>query len=509
MKTRLFFIICTVLLQLGNIYITQTSGAERIYGTPHSARDAKPDNKTQGEMIRYTCKIIGGNSRVIFQEKRNGSGQWLTVPDDQLNKTKDKLNVELVELKFKADFNRYNGSSFRCLVNESPTYPEPLQFDLIVVKRTDHAGSNQIPTIETTTLGVRRLVITENDGSKVKTDPTNRLKLDHTDWTMTIVYIACGVIGFLLIIISIVVIVIVIIICRRRRPIGEGRVETTTLTTTPQQQLEMLDEVYDELYDDIDSDSDSNKLHTSNQKTTTDPYIDMEAGKGKDTAPYIDMEAGKGKDTAPYIDMEAGKGKDTAPYMDMEAGKGKDTAPYIDMEAGKGKDTTPYMDMGPGIEADTYMSTEGAIRTDTTPSAGGDTDQYMNPEALETKYLQLTGDTDEPLADDVYSYATVEYKAPYMDMRPGIDEDTYTNTEGALGKDTTPYMDMGPGIEADTYMSTEGAIRTDTTPSAGGDTDQYMNPEALETKYLQLTGDTDEPLADDVYSYATVEYTCD
>ncbi|XP_074658339.1 uncharacterized protein LOC141911251 [Tubulanus polymorphus] len=137
MKTRLFFIICTVLLQLGNLYITQTSGAETIYRTPHSARDAKPDNKTQGETIRYTCKIIGGNSTVSFQEKRNGSEQWETVPDDQLNRTKDKQNVELVELKFQADFKLHNGSSFRCLVNESPTDPEPIQFDLIVVKRTE------------------------------------------------------------------------------------------------------------------------------------------------------------------------------------------------------------------------------------------------------------------------------------------------------------------------------------------------------------------------------------
>ncbi|XP_074658331.1 uncharacterized protein LOC141911244 [Tubulanus polymorphus] len=111
--------------------------SKTIYRTPHSARDAKPDNKMQGETIRYTCKIIGGNSKVSFQEKRKGSEQWLTVPDDQLRRTNDKQNhVELVELRFRADFKLHNGSSFRCLINESPTDPEPNQFDLIVVKRT-------------------------------------------------------------------------------------------------------------------------------------------------------------------------------------------------------------------------------------------------------------------------------------------------------------------------------------------------------------------------------------
>ncbi|XP_074658180.1 uncharacterized protein LOC141911117 [Tubulanus polymorphus] len=462
MKTRLFFIICTVLLQLGNLYNTQTSGAEIIYGTPHSARDAKPDNKTQGETIRYTCKIIGRNSTVSFQEKRNGSEQWLTVPDDQLNKTKDKQNVELVELKFQADFKRHNGSSFRCLVNESPTDPEPIQFDLIVVKRTeiipmpdlkgnpdsktqgeivnytckivgnfnatltfqekrraseqwetipddklhraskknvhyvvlkfqadfklhngtsfrclvkesptdrepiqfdlivlvnrtDDSSSTQIPTTETTTFGVRLVTTEEKFRSKNKTDPTVQPTLGQTDrtthdWTMTIVYIISGVIGFLLIIV-----IIVVIVCRRRRLSSGDRVDTTPESTTPQQQVEMVYGVNDELNDVIDSGNETDIPHTSNQKVTTDPCVDTEATNNK----------------------------------------------Y----------TTPYMDMG----------------------AGGDThrDQFSNPEPFVT-YHQLTEDTGEPVKDDIqhYSYASVEYTHDQFPLRAAtgqtVTDCTYT-----------------------------------------------------------------------------------
>ncbi|XP_074652020.1 uncharacterized protein LOC141906643 [Tubulanus polymorphus] len=388
-KTSLFLIICTVLL-LGNLYIAQTSGANTneiiIHSMPVPDPDGGPDIKNEEEMIEYTCitTSVGNSSTVIFQQKRRGSEQWKTIPDEKLNRTQDLKNINSVKLEFKADFTLHNGTTFRCLIKENQTDPEPIQFDLIVVHRTDRrSGLNQIPTTEITTSRVRLVTAV---GSKIyKTghidqtvlDDNDRTTSDRTtsDWTMMIVSIACGILGFLLFIVIIVVIIIVIVILRRRVLFGEGRVDTTT----PQRQTEMVYEVYDELYDDIDSVTETDKLHTSDQKVTTDPYANIEAGNGKDTARYMDMTARKGKDTTSYINMEAGKGKDPTPYLDIEDGD-TDTTPYMDMEAGKGKDTLARcIDM----------------------EAGEDTDRYMN--------LQ-TEDTDEPVKHDnqLYSNATVE-----------------------------------------------------------------------------------------------------
>ncbi|XP_074653785.1 uncharacterized protein LOC141907918 isoform X1 [Tubulanus polymorphus] len=368
MNTRSFLIIYTILLQLGNLNSAETSGNKThnsmIY--PKPVPDGKPDIKREGQTIEYICKTRVKYPTVIFQQKRRDSEQWETIPDELLRITRNVKHITSASLEFKADFKLHNGTTFRCLVlKEGQTDFDYLQFDLIVVHRTD---LNQIPATEISKSGVR-LLTAENVASKNKTG------LDHKpDWTMMIIYIACGAIGFLLVI----VIIVVIVICRRRLLPGEGRVEVAT----PQ----VLD-VYDELYDDIDSVTVTDKLHTSDQKVTTDPYANIETGNDKDTTPYMDMAAAKGKDTPSYIDMEAGKGKDTTPYMDMGPGIEEDT--YRSTETGKDKHTTPYMNTGAEKRKDRHS--------------------YVNTEAGKARHLKK--DTDEPVKDDVelYSYATVQY----------------------------------------------------------------------------------------------------
>ncbi|XP_074652594.1 uncharacterized protein LOC141906978 isoform X1 [Tubulanus polymorphus] len=138
-RTSLFLIICTVLFLLGNLYITETSGAIIIHSMPVPDPDGGPDIKKEEELIEYTCitTSVGNSSTVIFQQKRRGSEQWETIPDEKLNRTQDLKNVNSVKLEFKADFTLHNGTTFRCLIKENQTDPEPIQFDLIVVHRSD------------------------------------------------------------------------------------------------------------------------------------------------------------------------------------------------------------------------------------------------------------------------------------------------------------------------------------------------------------------------------------
>ncbi|XP_074661812.1 uncharacterized protein LOC141914491 [Tubulanus polymorphus] len=374
MKTCLFLIICTVLLLLGDLYIIETSGTKTNEITIHlkPVPDDKPDIKTEGEEIDYTCKTLVGNPTVIFQQKRQGSEQWEPIPGDQRSIIEKVKHVKSVKLVFKADFKLHNGTIFRCLiVKENQTFSKPRHFDIIVVHRT---GLNLIPATVESTSRVP-LVTTENVGSKNKTD---QIQWTTPDWTTTIVYITSGAICFLLIIV-IIAIAIIIIICRRRRLFGEGRVDTTP----PQQQVEMVYDVYEELYDDLESDTDTSLKEDKN------PYENVESGKGKDTSPYIDMEAGKAKDTSPYIDMDAEKANDTSPYIKMESGKGKDTTPYMNMGAEKDKDTIPYINTGDGKDKDTtpYKDMEAEKGKDASPymdmeaEKGKDTTPYMDMEA--------------------------------------------------------------------------------------------------------------------------------
>ncbi|XP_074652305.1 uncharacterized protein LOC141906813 [Tubulanus polymorphus] len=425
-------LVCIVLLQLGNVHNAELSGvkgkrSDLPFIGPYPAPDGKPDRRNQGQRVDYFCRIRAGKSdtTLIFEQKRRDSESWGPVLGHmRFHRGVTDDAFVYAKLEFNADSKLHNGTNFRCLVKENPTNPEPAQFDRLEVLNIDHSTLNPSLSdyINQTTLGPSNRVAPDQITARTTSDQitTDRTTTDQTtadqtatdqiptdrstsDWTNVILYITSGVTGCILIIIM-----AEIIMRRCNRPSGEGHVDTST----PQQQVDDTANDMLSIYEELDDDSDSDNV--------SNPVRNIETGLLHNMPIHKDIEAGA----------------DTTAYMDMEAGKGKDTTPYMDMEAGKGKDTTPYMDMGAGIEEDTYMSTEGAIRDDTTPvpSAEGDkdADQYMNPEALETTYLQLTEDTDEPVEDDVelYSYATVEYKAPYMNM------------EAAKGIDTTPYIDM-------------------------------------------------------------------
>ncbi|XP_074652190.1 uncharacterized protein LOC141906754 [Tubulanus polymorphus] len=392
-------LICIVLLQLGNVHNAELSGVKgkrSFHRFIHLLPDlsGQPDKKKQGENVLYKCRARTDKSTptLMFEQRRRGSESWGPVLGDKRLHRYIKQNVFVyANLTFKADFKLHNGSSFRCLVKETPTNPEPVQLDLIVVRDTDHSNLDPAPAplgpryksppvrskIHKTTTVTNKTTTDRKITERATTDrattdrtPTDRTKTDRTptdrtttDQTSLILYISSVVTGCILIII-----IAEIIMRRCNRPSGEGHVDTPT----PQQRVddtanEMLS-IYEELDDDSDSDNVSNKNPVRNTETGLVHSVPIHNAKnfeaGKDITPYVDMETAKGIDTTPYMDMEAGKNIDTTPYMDMEAGKGIDTTPYMDMEAGKDIDTTPYMDMeavkGTRLEKDvaTTMDTE-------------------------------------------------------------------------------------------------------------------------------------------------------
>ncbi|XP_074653662.1 uncharacterized protein LOC141907819 [Tubulanus polymorphus] len=136
-------------------------------------------------------------------------------------------------------------------------------------------------------------------------------------------------------------------------------------------------------------------------------------------------------------------------------------------------------------------SGEGHVDTSTQPqqleTGEGHVDTSTAQQQLETTNdeLNIYEDPDDRNPENVSKRKLLRntgLQQSHKAMRAEKENDTtpHMAMEAGKGKDTTPYMDMGPGIEEDTYMSTEGPIDV-TTPSARGDTDtdQYMNPEAL------------------------------
>ncbi|XP_074652115.1 uncharacterized protein LOC141906708 isoform X2 [Tubulanus polymorphus] len=97
----------------------------------------QPDIRTEGEVVKYICRTEGGrpDPTVIYQQKRRGSEQWQPIPDPQPRKVPRKGHLKGFDTtyKFKADFKLHNGTSFRCAVKENLTFPEPRQFNPIVV----------------------------------------------------------------------------------------------------------------------------------------------------------------------------------------------------------------------------------------------------------------------------------------------------------------------------------------------------------------------------------------
>ncbi|XP_074652018.1 uncharacterized protein LOC141906642 isoform X2 [Tubulanus polymorphus] len=97
----------------------------------------QPDIRTEGEVVEYICRTEGGrpDPTVIYQQKRIGSEQWQPIPDPQPRKVLLRGNLKGFDTtyKFKANFKLHNGTSFRCAVKENLTFPEPRQFNPIIV----------------------------------------------------------------------------------------------------------------------------------------------------------------------------------------------------------------------------------------------------------------------------------------------------------------------------------------------------------------------------------------
>ncbi|XP_074652118.1 uncharacterized protein LOC141906709 [Tubulanus polymorphus] len=98
----------------------------------------EPDIRTEGEVVEYICRTVIGrpDPTVIYQQKRRGSERWEPIPPDpqpQRVPLKGSLKVFDTTYKFKANFKLHNGTSFRCAVKENLTFPEPRQFNPIIV----------------------------------------------------------------------------------------------------------------------------------------------------------------------------------------------------------------------------------------------------------------------------------------------------------------------------------------------------------------------------------------
>ncbi|XP_074653743.1 uncharacterized protein LOC141907883 isoform X2 [Tubulanus polymorphus] len=97
----------------------------------------EPDIRNEGDVVEYTCRTVIGrpDPTVIYQQKRRGSEQWEPIPDPQPRKVPLKMGLKGFDTtyKFNADFKLHNGTSFRCAVKENLTFPEPQQFNPIIV----------------------------------------------------------------------------------------------------------------------------------------------------------------------------------------------------------------------------------------------------------------------------------------------------------------------------------------------------------------------------------------
>ncbi|XP_074652267.1 uncharacterized protein LOC141906794 isoform X2 [Tubulanus polymorphus] len=98
----------------------------------------EPDIRNEGEVVEYTCRTVIGrpDPTVIYQQKRRGSERWEPIPPDpQPRKVPLKMGLKGFDTtyKFNADFKLHNGTSIRCAVKENLTFPEPQQFNPIIV----------------------------------------------------------------------------------------------------------------------------------------------------------------------------------------------------------------------------------------------------------------------------------------------------------------------------------------------------------------------------------------
>ncbi|XP_074652157.1 uncharacterized protein LOC141906744 [Tubulanus polymorphus] len=97
----------------------------------------EPDIRNEGDVVEYTCRTVIGrpDPTVIYQQKRRDSERWQPIPDPQPRKVPLKMGLKGFDTtyKFKADFKLHNGTSFRCAVKENLTFPEPRQFNPIIV----------------------------------------------------------------------------------------------------------------------------------------------------------------------------------------------------------------------------------------------------------------------------------------------------------------------------------------------------------------------------------------
>ncbi|XP_074652016.1 uncharacterized protein LOC141906641 isoform X2 [Tubulanus polymorphus] len=116
----------------------------------------EPDIRNQGEVVEYICRTLGGrpDPTVIYQQKRRGSEQWEPIPDPQPRKVPLKGGLKGFDTtyKFKADFTLHNGTSFRCAVKKNLTFPEPRQFNPIIVHSPDGVVLNSVNVLPGTNM---------------------------------------------------------------------------------------------------------------------------------------------------------------------------------------------------------------------------------------------------------------------------------------------------------------------------------------------------------------------
>ncbi|XP_074652733.1 uncharacterized protein LOC141907063 isoform X2 [Tubulanus polymorphus] len=147
----------------------------------------QPDIRTEGENVEYTCRTEGGrpDPTVIYQQKRRGSEQWQPIPDPQPQRV-SVLGGFDTTYKFKADFTRHNGTSFRCAVKENLTFPEPQQFNPIIVHY--FAAPVYKKSSENKTHAAYNVTVNSNPlTQQVTCDPPAVVqKLSNSQWNITI-----------------------------------------------------------------------------------------------------------------------------------------------------------------------------------------------------------------------------------------------------------------------------------------------------------------------------------
>ncbi|XP_074653494.1 uncharacterized protein LOC141907671 isoform X2 [Tubulanus polymorphus] len=150
----------------------------------------QPDIRTEGEVVDYICRTLGGrpDPTVIYQQKRRGSEQWEPIPPDpQPRKVPLKGHLKGFDTtyKFKADFTLHNGTSFRCAVKENLTFPEPQQFNPIIVHYFEpvYKKSSENETNAAYIVTVNSYPLTQ----QVTCDPPAVVqKLSNYQWNITI-----------------------------------------------------------------------------------------------------------------------------------------------------------------------------------------------------------------------------------------------------------------------------------------------------------------------------------